>query len=162
MTCLGNWECCMRRGGGTRAPTDLLLVQYFHGKVLLCRFVLHQHDPSEGAGAQRLQPVKVVEARRALRGEPQRRVSRPKRLPGTGTGLVALTCGGHSHFRRKSSLALARNSLTETQGAQADAVSCRPLKHTAVSSLKLIQVLDQAGGKRASAASHWRGNRGGH
>lgn len=23
-----------------------------------------------------------------------------------------LTCGGHSHFRRKSSLALARNSLT--------------------------------------------------
>lgn len=35
-----------------RALTDLLFVQYFHGKVLLCSFVFHQHDPSKRAGAQ--------------------------------------------------------------------------------------------------------------
>lgn len=29
------------------ASTDLLLVQYFHGKVLLCSFVFHQHDSSK-------------------------------------------------------------------------------------------------------------------
>lgn len=34
--------------------TDLLLVQYFHGEVLLCSFVLHQHDSTERAGTQRL------------------------------------------------------------------------------------------------------------
>lgn len=40
---------------------------------------------------------------------------RLRTFPSQCRGLIPLTCGGHSHFRKKSSLALARNSLTKTR-----------------------------------------------
>ena len=45
----------------------LLFVQDLHGEVELFVLVLRQHDASEGAGAEGLQPVEVLEACRILK-----------------------------------------------------------------------------------------------
>lgn len=45
---------------------DLLFVEDLHGEVLSRFFVLDQHDSSEGARAQRLQPLELVQRRSVL------------------------------------------------------------------------------------------------
>lgn len=44
----------------------LLFVEDLHGKVLSRFFVLDQHDSPEGARAQRLQPLELVQRRSVL------------------------------------------------------------------------------------------------
>lgn len=46
--------------------TNLLLIEYLHGKVLFGRLVLNEHDSTEGSSAQRFDPIEIVQARRIL------------------------------------------------------------------------------------------------
>lgn len=46
--------------------TYFLFVQDLHGVELVCLFVFDEHDSSERAGAQSLEPLEVVQARCAL------------------------------------------------------------------------------------------------
>ena len=53
-TCSAEGHSCCTCIFMTQVSTDLLLVQYFHGEVLLCWFVFHQHDSPKRASTQGL------------------------------------------------------------------------------------------------------------